>query len=318
MNGMTLNVAIQMDPIESIDINADGTFRIVREAQERGHRLFYYLPEDLVLEDGRLLAKGCDLTVRQVESDHFSKSKAFWKNLSESDVVWLRQDPPFDMSYVTTTHLLETIMRDTLVVNDPFWVRNYPEKLIVWKFPEIIPPTVIARNLESLRAFRAKHGDIIVKPLYGNGGAGVFFVKSDDMNFNALCEMFLASNREPVILQKFLPDVKSGDKRVILVDGDPVGAINRVPAANEARSNLHVGGKAEAASLTDRDREICAAVGPVLKDAGQIFAGIDIIGGYLTEVNITSPTGIVELERFTGINSAALIWDAIEAQLADR
>ena len=315
---MTLNVAIQMDPIESIDIKADGTFRIVREAQERGHRLFYYLPEDLVLEDGRLLARGCDLTVRQVESDHFSKSKAFWKDLSEADVVWLRQDPPFDMSYVTTTHLLETVMLDTLVVNDPFWVRNYPEKLIVWKFPEIIPPTVIARNLESLRAFRAKHGDIIVKPLYGNGGAGVFFVKSDDMNFNALCEMFLASNREPVILQKFLPDVKSGDKRVILVDGDPVGAINRVPAENEARSNLHVGGKAEAASLTDRDREICAAVGPVLKDAGQIFAGIDIIGGYLTEVNITSPTGIVELERFTGINSAALIWDVIEAKLADR
>ena len=174
---MTLNVAIQMDPIESIDINADGTFRIVREAQERGHRLFYYLPEDLVLEDGRLLARGCDLTVRQVESDHFSKSKAFWKDLSEADVVWLRQDPPFDMSYVTTTHLLETVMLDTLVVNDPFWVRNYPEKLIVWKFPEIIPPTVIARNLESLRAFRAKHGDIIVKPLYGNGGAGVFFVK---------------------------------------------------------------------------------------------------------------------------------------------
>lgn len=315
---MTLNVAIQMDPIESVDINADSTFRIAREAQDRGHRLFCYLPEDLVLEDGRLLAKGCDLTVRQVESDHFSKSKAFWKDLSDADVVWLRQDPPFDMSYVTTTHLLETIMRDTLVVNDPFWVRNYPEKLIVWKFPEIIPPTAVARNLESLSAFRAKHGDIIVKPLYGNGGAGIFLVKSDDRNFNALCEMFLASNREPFIVQKFLPDVRSGDKRVILVNGDPVGAINRVPAENEARSNLHVGGKAEAVSLTDRDRAICAAVGPTLKEAGQIFAGIDIIGGYLTEVNITSPTGIVELERFKGINSAALIWDAIEAKLADR
>ena len=315
---MTLNVAIQMDPIESIDINADSTFRIAREAQERGHRLFCYLPEDLVLEDGRLLAKGCDITVRQVESDHFSKGEAYWKDLAKADVAWLRQDPPFDMSYVTTTHLLETVKGDTLVVNDPFWVRNYPEKLIVWKFPEIIPPTAIARNLESLSAFRAKHGDIIVKPLYGNGGAGVFFVESDDRNFNALCEMFLASNREPVIVQKFLPDVRSGDKRVILVDGDPVGAINRVPAENEARSNLHVGGKAEAVSLTDRDREICAAVGPVLKEAGQIFAGIDIIGGYLTEVNITSPTGIVELERFKGINSAALIWDAIEAKLANR
>lgn len=315
---MTLNVAIQMDPIESVDINADSTFRIAREAQDRGHRLFCYLPEDLVLEDGRLLAKGCDLTVRQVESDHFSKSKAFWKDLSEADVVWLRQDPPFDMSYVTTTHLLETIMHDTLVVNDPFWVRNYPEKLIVWKFPEIIPPTAVARNLESLSAFRAKHGDIIVKPLYGNGGAGIFLVESDDRNFNSLCEMFLASNREPFIVQKFLPDVRSGDKRVILVNGDPVGAINRVPAENEARSNLHVGGKAEAVSLTDRDRAICAAVGPTLKEAGQIFAGIDIIGGYLTEVNITSPTGIVELERFKGINSAALIWDAIEAKLADR
>lgn len=315
---MTLNVAIQMDPIESVDINADSTFRIAREAQDRGHRLFCYLPEDLVLEDGRLLAKGCDLTVRQVESDHFSKSKAFWKDLSDADVVWLRQDPPFDMSYVTTTHLLETIMRDTLVVNDPFWVRNYPEKLIVWKFPEIIPPTAVARNLESLSAFRAKHGDIIVKPLYGNGGAGIFLVESDDRNFNALCEMFLASNREPFIVQKFLPDVRSGDKRVILVNGDPVGAINRVPAENEARSNLHVGGRAEAVSLTDRDRAICAAVGPMLKEAGQIFAGIDIIGGYLTEVNITSPTGIVELERFKGINSAALIWDAIEAKLADR
>ena len=315
---MTLNVAIQMDPIESIDINADSTFRIAREAQERGHRLFCYLPEDLVLEDGRLLAMGCDLTVRQAESDHFSKSEAYWKDLSETDVVWLRQDPPFDMSYVTTTHLLETIARDTLVVNDPFWVRNYPEKLIVWKFPKIIPPTAIARNLEFLSAFRAKHGNIIVKPLYGNGGAGVFFVKGDDRNFNALCEMFLDSNREPLIVQKFLPDVRSGDKRVILVDGDPVGAINRVPAENEARSNLHVGGKAESASLTDRDREICSAVGPVLEEAGQIFAGIDIIGGYLTEVNITSPTGIVELERFKGINSAALIWDAIEAKLAGR
>ena len=315
---MTLDVAIQMDPIESVDINTDSTFRIAREAQERGHRLFCYLPEDLVLEDGRLLAKGCDLTVQQVESDHYSKGEAFWKDLSKADVVWLRQDPPFDMSYVTTTHLLETVAGETLVVNDPFWVRNYPEKLIVWKFPEFIPPTAIARNLESLSTFRAKHGDIIVKPLYGNGGAGVFFVRSDDRNFNALCEMFFVSNREPVIVQKFLPDVRSGDKRVILVNGDPVGAINRVPAENEARSNLHVGGKAEAVSLTDRDQEICAAVGPVLKDAGQIFAGIDIIGGYLTEVNITSPTGIIELERFEGIDSAALIWDTIEAKLADR
>lgn len=315
---MTLKVALQMDPIESVDIDADSSFRIAREAQERGYLLHCYHPDDLVLDDGRLVASGWPLKVRQVKGDHFEKGDKSWLDLSEMDVVWLRQDPPFDMSYITTTHLLELAGPGTLVVNDPFWVRNYPEKLLVWRFKQFMPPTAVARNVEFLRDFRRRHGDLIFKPLYGNGGWGVFMVKADDRNFNSLCEMFLAASREPVIVQKYIPEIRSGDKRVILVDGEPVGALNRLPADNETRSNLHVGGTAQASSLTDRDLEICAAVGPVLKNAGQIFAGLDIIGGNLTEVNITSPTGIIELERFDGVDSAGLIWDSIEARLAER
>jgi len=231
-------------------------------------------------------------------------------------VVWLRQDPPFDMGYITTTHLLDRLRGKALVVNDPFWVRNYPEKLLVLDFPGLVPPTTIARDLDTLRRFRAEHGDIILKPLYGNGGAGVFGLKRDDRNLASLHELFSGINREPLIVQKFLPAVAKGDKRVILVDGEPVGAINRVPAEGETRSNMHVGGRPEKVELTERDREICAAIGPLLREKGQIFVGIDVIGDYLTEINVTSPTGIQELERFDGTNSAGLIWDAIDRRLA--
>ena len=237
-------------------------------------------------------------------------------NLADWDVIWLRQDPPFDMGYITTTHLLDFLEGETLVVNDPFWVRNYPEKLLVLHFPDLTPPTTIARDLDTLKAFKEEHGDIILKPLYGNGGAGVFRLGPDDRNLNSLHELFTSINNEPLIAQKFLPDVSKGDKRVILIDGEPVGAINRVPAAGETRSNMHVGGRPEKVDLTERDLEICAAIGPLLREKGQVFVGIDVIGGWLTEINVTSPTGIQELERFDGINVAATIWDAIEAKLA--
>jgi glutathione synthase len=236
-------------------------------------------------------------------------------DLAEFDVVWLRQDPPFDMSYITTTHLLDRLAPGTLVVNDPFWVRNAPEKLLVLDFPDLIPPTAIARDIETLKAFKAIHGDVILKPLYGNGGAGVFRLTPEDRNLNSLHELFTGINREPLIIQKFLSDVAKGDKRIILVDGEPIGAINRVPAAGETRSNMHVGGRPEKIGVTDRDREICEAMGPLLREKGQVFVGIDVIGEYLTEINLTSPTGIQELERFDGTNGAALIWDAIERRL---
>jgi len=236
-------------------------------------------------------------------------------DLADVDVVWLRQDPPFDMGYITTTHLLDRLKDQTLVVNDPFWVRNAPEKLMVLDFPDLTPPTTIARSLETLKAFKAKHGDIILKPLYGNGGAGVFRLTPEDRNMNSLHELFSAINREPLIVQKFLPAVAKGDKRVILVDGEPIGAINRVPAAGETRSNMHVGGRPEKIALSERDREICARLGPVLRERGQVFVGIDVIGEWLTEINLTSPTGLQELERFDGTNGAGLIWDAIEAKL---
>jgi glutathione synthase len=234
--------------------------------------------------------------------------------LADLDVIWLRQDPPFDMGYITTTHILDRIHPDTLVVNDPFWVRNYPEKLLVLDFPDLTPPTAVARDLETLKAFRARHGDVILKPLYGNGGAGVFKLTCTDSNLASLHEMFMGINREPLIMQKFLPDVSAGDKRIILVNGDPVGAINRVPAKGETRSNMHVGGRPEPIGLTKRDREICDRIGPLLREKGQIFVGIDVIGDYLTEINVTSPTGILELERFDNVNIAAKIWEAIEAK----
>ncbi|MEX1660262.1 glutathione synthase [Thioclava sp. 15-R06ZXC-3] len=311
---MGLKVAIQMDPIAAVNIDADSTFRIAEEAQARGHELFYYTPDRLMYREGRILARGWPLHVRREQGNHFTLGDEVEVDLADWDVVWLRQDPPFDMGYITTTHLLERIHPATLVVNDPFWVRNSPEKLLVLNFPDLTPPTLVARDLATIRAFKAQHGDIILKPLYGNGGAGVFRLDPNDRNLSSLHELFMGINNEPLIAQKFLPAVAKGDKRIILVDGEPVGAINRVPAAGETRSNMHVGGRPEKVALSARDREICAAIGPVLREKGQIFVGIDVIGDWLTEINVTSPTGIQELERFDGVNIAAQIWEAIEAK----
>ncbi|MDZ4095435.1 MAG: glutathione synthase [Paracoccaceae bacterium] len=311
---MGLKVALQMDPIGSVNINADSTFRIAIEAQARGHDLFYYTPDKLAFVEGRVMARGWRIELRQELGNHVTFGDETEVDLGEYDVVWLRQDPPFDMGYITTTHILEMIHPRTLVVNDPFWVRNSPEKLLVLRFPELIPPTAIARDLATIRAFKARHGDIIMKPLYGNGGAGVFRLDPNDRNLGSLHELFTSMSREPLIVQKFLPDVAKGDKRVILVNGEAVGAINRVPQAGETRSNMHVGGRPEKVGLTPRDLEICAAIGPVLREKGQIFVGIDVIGEYLTEINVTSPTGLQELERFDGINAAERIWQVIEAK----
>ncbi len=310
-----MKVAFQMDPIGSVNIDADSSFRLAEEAQARGHSLFYYPPDSLAYQEGRITARGHDLTVQRVQGDHAHLGPEREVDLSEFDVVWLRQDPPFDMHYITLTHLLDRIAGTTLVVNDPFWVRNYPEKLLVLDFPDLTPPTTVARDLATIKAFKDKHGDVILKPLYGNGGAGVFLLNEADRNLSSLHELFTGFSREPLIVQKFLPDVSKGDKRVILVDGQAVGAINRVPAKGETRSNMHVGGRPEKVGLTDRDREICARIGPLLKEKGQVFVGIDVIGNYLTEINVTSPTGIQELERFDGTNVAALIWEAIEAKV---
>jgi glutathione synthase len=314
---MALKVALQMDPVGSVNIDADSTFRIGIEAQARGHSLFFYTPDRLAFRRGtgdrpRALdrvapreGQPCQPIGPEVEVD-----------LAEVDVVWLRQDPPFDMGYITSTHLLDMIHPKTLVVNDPFWVRNFPEKLLVLRFPQLTPPTAIARDLATIRAFKARHGDIILKPLYGNGGAGVFRLDENDRNLSSLYELFTSMSREPMIVQKFLPAVAKGDKRVILVDGEPVGAINRVPQAGETRSNMHVGGRPEKVGLTERDLEICRIIGPTLREKGQVFVGIDVIGDWLTEINVTSPTGIQELERFDGTNAAARIWQAIEAKRA--
>ena len=313
---MSLRVALQMDPIEHVSIDADSTFRIGLEAEARGHRLFQYTPDGLIFDEGRLLARGRDVTLQREQGHHVSFGEWRIADLSGFDVIWLRQDPPFDMSYVTTTHLLDRVHPRVLVVNDPFWVRNLPEKLFVLDFPQLTPPTMIARDVESIRAFRARHDEIIIKPLYGNGGAGVFHLPQADANLSSLLELFGGITREPVIVQKYLPAVVKGDKRIILVDGEAVGAINRIPAQGEARSNMHVGGRPEKVGLTEREREICATIGPVLREKGLIFVGIDVIDGWLTEINVTSPTGIQELERFDGINAAALIWEAIERRRA--
>ncbi|MFS4580742.1 glutathione synthase [Phaeobacter sp. C3_T13_0] len=310
-----MKIAFQMDPITDVDINADSSFRIAEEAQARGHSLFFYGPDQLAYQEGRVTARGHDMTVQRVAGTPAELGPRREVDLSEFDVIWLRQDPPFDMHYITSTHLLDRLKGQALVVNDPFWVRNYPEKLLVLDFPELTPPTTVARDLETIKAFKEKHGDIILKPLYGNGGAGVFRLDANDRNLASLHELFTGFSREPLIVQKFLPDVSNGDKRVILVDGEPVGAINRVPAAGETRSNMHVGGRPEKISLSERDLEICAAIGPLLCEKGQIFVGIDVIGDYLTEINVTSPTGIQELERFDGVNIAEKIWQAIEAKL---
>lgn len=312
---MSLKVAVQMDHISTIDIGGDSTFAMLLEASKRGHSLFHYEPDQLMMLDGKVKARLAPLTVQDVEGDHFTLGSEEMLELTEMDTVLLRQDPPFDMNYITTTHLLERVHPQTLVVNDPAHVRNAPEKIFVTEFPDLMPKTLISRNREDIRAFREEVGDIILKPLYGNGGAGVFRLRSDDQNLASLLEMFEQTFPEPFMVQQYLPDVRAGDKRIILVDGIAVGAINRVPAEGEARSNMHVGGRAEAIGMTAREHEICERIGPALKERGFIFVGIDVIGDFMTEINVTSPTGIREVKKFGGADISALIWDAIEAKV---
>ena len=310
---MSLRIAFQMDPIDKINIAEDTTFRIAEEAQKRGHKLFYFLPQDLTYIENQLVAQARTLKVRRSVGNHFTLGPTEKLSLvNDVDIIWLRQDPPFDMSYITTTHLLDFLVGKTLVVNNPFWVRNFPEKILVLNYPDLTPPTMVGCDVGMFKAFRKMHGDTIVKPLYGNGGAGIFKIGKDDPNLSSLIELFHNISREPIIMQKFLPDVKLGDKRVILVDGLPVGAINRVPIQGEIRSNMHVGGKALQVDLTSRDLEICKTVGPLMKEKGQILVGLDIIGDMLTEINLTSPTGIQELERFNNINVAKKVWECLE------
>jgi glutathione synthase len=315
---MSLAVAIQMDPIESVNIDADSTFVLALEAQRRGHALFHYLPRHLAFRDGRLFARARPLQVRRELGNHATLGAPEMLDLATVDVILMRQDPPFDMAYITATHLLEHVHPRTLVVNDPVHVRNAPEKLFVTHFDGLLPPTLITSDREEILAFRREHRDIIVKPLYGNGGAGVFHITEADENMNALLEVFTQLYREPVIVQRYIPEVRQGDKRIILVDGTPVGAVARVPAAGEARSNLHVGGKATKATLTQREREICTAIGPALRERGLIFVGIDVIGDYLTEINVTSPTGLQEINRLDGVKLETGLWDAIEARHGSR
>ena len=310
-----MKIAFQMNPIEYVDINADSTFRLAEEAQNRGHDLYVYTPNDLTFNRGKVAAKVRSISLKRRTGDHVNFGAVEVLDLSEFGVIWLRQDPPFDMGYITNTHLLDLVAQETLIVNNPFWVRNLPEKLLVLEFPDLIPDTVISRDLDEIKEFKREFKDIIVKPLYGNGGAGIFRLKEDDKNLTSLHELFCNMSSEPLIAQAFLPDVKNGDKRIILVDGSPVGAINRLPKAGEIRSNMHVGGKAEPAKLSRRDKEICSAIGPTLKSKGQVFVGIDVIGEYLTEINVTSPTGIQELERFDNVNIAEMIWHSVEKKL---
>lgn len=312
---MALRVAIQMDPIGQVDVSADTTFLMARNALERGHRVWTYHPERLALEDGRLTARARRLDrLTDAQGAHAHEDPPETLDLAEVDVVLLRQDPPFDMAYITSTHMLEAVRATTLVVNDPVEVRNAPEKLFVTTFPGVQPPTLISRDADAIKDFRARHPDLIVKPLYGAGGAGVFRLREGDPNLDSLLELFFASNREPVIAQAYLPAVERGDKRILLVEGEPVGVINRVPQAGQVRSNLHVGGRAEAVDLTARDRELCAIIGPELRRRGLVFVGVDVIGDHLTEINVTSPTGAQQLLRFTGVDATALMWDAIEAR----
>jgi glutathione synthase len=312
---MALHIGMQMDHVENIDIAGDSSFALMLEAQKRGHKLFYYHPDDIFMRGAQLFAKGCELQVFDKVGAHFTKGDRQTLDLAVLDVILLRQDPPFDMHYITTTHLLERVHPKTLVVNDPFHVRNAPEKLFVMEYPDLMPATLITRQLEDVKHFRAEYKDIIIKPLYGNGGAGVFRLTEGDTNLGSLVEMFDEVFREPFIVQQYLPLVRAGDKRIILVDGEPVGALNRIPAADETRSNMHVGGRPEIIELSKRDREICEAIGPELKKRGLLFTGIDVIGDKMTEINVTSPTGIREIARFGGADIATLIWDAIEAKL---
>jgi glutathione synthase len=315
---MPLTVAVQMDPIERINIRGDSTFALLLEAQKRGHALSYYTPDRLAMAQGRVFAGVQPLQVRDEAASHFTLGDANRTELSAFDVILMRQDPPFDLSYVTATHLLECIHPKTLVVNDPASVRNAPEKMFVMQFPALMPPTLITRDLAEIKSFRAEHGDIVMKPLYGHGGGAVFHLKTDDLNFGSLYDMFAATFREPWVIQKFVPAVAKGDKRIMLVDGEFAGAVNRVPAADDLRSNMVRGGSPKETDLTPREREICAAIGPALRQRGLILVGIDVIDGLLTEINVTSPTGIRAIKNLGGPDIAALTWDAIEKKRTGR
>jgi glutathione synthase len=312
---MVLKVAIQADPLETYDISGDSTFALMLEAQRRGHSLFYYHVKTLAWRDGQLSAAGQTVRVMDQKGSHFTAGHTQRIDLASQHVILMRQDPPFDMSYITATHLLDMIHPKTLVVNNPTEVRNAPEKLFILNFRELMPPTLITRDAGELDAFRRDHGEIILKPLYGNGGAGIFKTAHDDQNFASLVEMFTTMFKEPFIAQRYLPEVRMGDKRIILVDGKPVGAINRVPALHDHRSNMHVGGTATSTDITKREHEICEIIGPELKKRGLLFTGIDVIGDYMTEINVTSPTGIRQVKNFGGADIAALIWDAIETKV---
>ena len=311
---MTLTVAVQMDPIERINIAGDSTFALMLEAQARGHRMVYYTPDKLSMRDQRVTAPVRPVTVRDTVGDHFTLGDAVLTDIGKLDVVLLRQDPPFDLGYITSTHLLETIHPHTLVVNDPASVRNAPEKLFVLEYPQLMPATLISRDKAAIEAFREEHGDVVMKPLYGNGGAAVFKIARRDVNFGSLFDLVSATFREPWVIQKFLPEVAQGDKRIILVDGVAMGAVNRVPQGDDIRSNMVRGGAARETDLTPREKEICATIGPVLKQMGLLFTGIDVIAGNLTEINVTSPTGLRAIKRLGGPDLASAIWDAIEAK----
>jgi len=315
---MTLTVAFQMDPLESINIDTDSSFMMALEALSRGHTLLHYAPRQLALEGNRLSAVMRPFTVRRERGNHFTAGAPERVDLSTLDLVMMRQDPPFDMAYITATHMLEHIQPGTLVLNDPAAVRNAPEKLFVTHFPDLMPPTLITSDKDSILAFREEHKDVIVKPLFGNGGAGVFHVKPDDENLGALLETFTLLYREPVIVQRYLPEIRQGDKRIILIEGEAVGAVSRVPQQGEARANFHAGGSARATTLTQREQDICAAIGPTLRQQGLVFVGIDVIGDYMTEINVTSPTGIQEINRLDGVQLERILWDAIEGRVGAR
>jgi glutathione synthase len=315
---MRLNVAVQMDPIERINIRGDSTFALLLEAQARAHPLSYYTPDRMALRDGKVSATVRPLVVRDVAGDHVTLGEPRHVDLSSFDVVLLRQDPPFDLAYISSTHMLDRIHPKTLVVNDPSHVRNAPEKIFVTEFPDLMPPTLLTRDLDAIKAFRAEQGDIVMKPLYGKGGEAVFRLAAEDLNFGSLYDLFASMFREPWVVQKFLPAVKDGDKRIILVDGEFAGAVNRVPAPDDLRSNMVRGGVPKATDLTEREREICARLGPALRERGLLFVGIDVIDGFLTEINVTSPTGIRAVKNLGGPDIAALVWDAIEAKRGAR
>jgi glutathione synthase len=313
---MALKIAVQMDPIARINIRGDSTFALLLEAQRRGHSIAYYTPDRLALRGAEVLATVEPIEVRDREGDHFTLGKPRRAQLAEFDVVLLRQDPPFDLNYITTTHMLERIHPKTLVINDPAAVRNAPEKMFVTEFPKLMPPTLLTRDLAEIKAFRAEHGDIVMKPLYGHGGGAVFRLTKDDLNFGSLYDMFSTTFREAWVIQKFLPEVRDGDKRIILVDGEYAGAVNRVPAADDLRSNMVRGGSPKDTELTPREREICKTIGPALRERGLLFVGIDVIAGWLTEINVTSPTGIRAIRNLGGPDVAAVIWDVIEKKRA--